>query len=54
MKTRLTVALVLMVIALGGCVTNEPRPSGNLNDGTFHMEIGKPLPSLLTPYCPAQ
>ena len=55
MKTRLAVVLVsLMAGALGGCVTDEPRPSGNLKDGTFYMEIGKPPPGALNPNCPVQ
>jgi len=55
MKTRLAIALVsLMAGALGGCATDDPRPSGNLGDGSFHMEIGKPLPRVLTPNCPVQ
>jgi hypothetical protein len=55
MKTRLTVACVLIVMTLCGCVTDQPRPSGSLGDGTYHLEIGKPLPSQLSaPNCPVQ
>ena len=55
MKTRLAIVLVsLMAGALAGCATDDPRPSGSLSDGTFYMEIGKPLPSTLNPNCPVQ
>jgi len=55
MKRRLAIVLVsLMTGALGGCATDDPRPSGKIGDGSFHMEIGKPEPSLLAPNCPVQ
>lgn len=51
MKTRLVFVLVLFMLC--GCVTYQPRPSGSLADGTFHLEIGKPLPNSLQ-NCPTQ
>ena len=51
MKTRLVFALV--IFALHGCVTDQPRPSGSLADGTFHQDIGKPLLNSLQ-NCPVQ
>jgi len=55
MKIRLMLAFVLAAVMLCGCATDDLRPSGSLADGTFHQEIGNPLPSqLLTPNCPVQ
>lgn len=54
MKTRLVSALAFIVLALCGCATDQPRPSSMLSDGAFYQEIGKQLPSVLTPDCPVQ
>lgn len=56
MKTRLMSAFVLAAVGLCGCATDDPRPNGSLDDGTYRLEIGKPLPSqwLLMPDCPVQ